>query len=131
MTAANIQHQTKRADPMVVLVWCAIGAIGYPLRVILNTLLPCPDTAALRFLRSTTSGAAFTAALSMVGLVLLILLSFILPMLGTVWPHVSETIGPVLGRAFIGLLAILFGGLIISSGLHGYLKNFPSADTDD
>lgn len=131
MTVAKIQHQTKRADPMVVLVWCAIGAIGYPIRVILNTLLPCPDAATLRFLRSTTSTAAFTAALSLVGLVLLILLSFIIPMLGTVWPHAGETIGPVLGKAFIGLLAILFSGLITSTGLHGYLKNFSSTLTDD
>ena len=125
------QYQNDRNDPIVLALCFAIFIVGIPIRLALNYSVPCPDAATLRFLRWTRSVAAIVTVVSLAGLFLLILLSLGYSLSETIWPSLSETAGPAFGKTFIGLLATMFGGWIISTGLHGYLKNFPSARADD
>ena len=131
MEMAKSRYQNDRNDPIGVALWYAIFIVGFPIRLALNYLVPSPDTAALQFLRWTHSAAAIVTVVCLVGQFLMILLALGFSLTETIWPSLSEKAGHAFGKTFIGLLATMFGGWIISTGLHGYLKNFPSAHADD
>jgi ABC-type multidrug transport system fused ATPase/permease subunit len=131
MVVAKMRYQTQRSDPGVVALWSAAFILGYPIRVLLNLTVPLPDGKTLRLFHRLSQAAAVCSLAGAVGLVLVVVALLLLGMLGMIWPALKSTTDFNVLPIWLTLLAVLFGGMVVMTGLQGYLKNFPSEQSDD
>jgi ABC-type multidrug transport system fused ATPase/permease subunit len=131
MVVAKMRYQSERSDPGVVALWYAAFILGYPIRVLLNLVVPLPNEKTLRVLRRSTQTAAICMLASLVGLILLVALLLLLGMLSMIWPAIKNATDFNVLPIWVTLLAILFRGMVVMTGLQGYVKNYPSEQSDD
>tara|TARA_E500000318_G_scaffold109743_1_gene123420 strand:- start:299 stop:694 length:396 start_codon:yes stop_codon:yes gene_type:complete len=131
MVVAKMRYQSERSDFIVVALWYAAFILGYPIRVLLNLVVPLPSKKTLRILRRSNQTAAMCMLVSLVGLIMLVASLVLLGMLSMIWPAIKNTTDFNVLPIWVTLLAILFGGMVVMTGLQGYLKNYPSDQSDD
>ena len=131
MALAKMRYQTERSDPGVVALWYAAFILGYPIRVLLNLVVPLPNETTLRMLRRSSQAAVLCTLTGLSGLVLLVAALLLLGTLSMFWPAIKNTTDFNVLSIWVTLLAILFGGMVVMTGLEGYLKNYPSEQSDD
>ena len=131
MVVVKMRYQTKQSDPGVVALWSAAFILGCPIRVLLNLIVPLPNEKTLSILRRLTQTASICMLASLSGLILLVALLLLLGMLSMIWPAIKNTTDFNVLPIWVMLLAILFGGMVVMTGLQGYLKNYPSEQSDD